>query len=79
MDKAEFVQKCGELLHISKPHMVRCDYFLGKDISPKSTDYFDNDEYVIVTCENGCRYILIVTGNSLSSIAAEIFSQMTYK
>jgi hypothetical protein len=85
ISKAEFVKKCGELLHIAKPHLLRCEYFLGKDIklteAEKSFGYVypDEDECVVVTCQNGYRYILLVTGNSLNSIAAEIFSTMAYK
>jgi len=85
MDRAEFVKKCGELLAIAKPHLVRCDYVLGKDLeltaAEKSLGYIypDDDELVIVTCANGYRYILFVTGNSLNAIAAEIFNAMAYK
>ena len=85
MDKSEFVKKCGELLAIAKPNLIRCDYALGRDIKLTATEkatgfiYHDDDECVIVTCANGYRYILFVTGNSLNAIAAEIFDRMTSK
>jgi len=85
VNKADFVTKCGELLAIAKPNLVRCDYRMGKDIDPTATDKFvsqnflDEDEYVIVTCENGYKYYLLVTGNSLNAIASTIFDSMASK
>lgn len=85
MGKAEFVEKCGEVLAIAKPNLVRCEYRMGKDIEPTATDKFvgqkflDKDEYVVVTCDNGYKYYLLVTANSLSAIAREIFNSMAHK
>ena len=85
MDRAEFVKKCGELLAIAKPHLVKCEYVLGKNFTPTAAEKFlghkypDEDELVVVTCANGYRYFLFVTGNSLNAIAAEIFNAMAYK
>ena len=85
MDKSEFVKKCGELLNIAKPNLASCEYRLGKDIELTETEKFighiciDADEYVIVSCQNGCWYILSITGNSLHAVAAEIFNSMANK
>lgn len=77
MDKKEFTKKCGELLRNAKPNLVKCEYRLGKDM-PKNRfeKYLDEDEYVLVTCENACTYSILITGNSLCATAAAIFSKM---
>jgi len=70
MDNAEFVKKCGELLRIAKPHLVSCEYRLGKDLRLSGADkfsghqYLAEDEYCVVTCENGYCYNILITGNS---------------
>ena len=84
MDKFEFVQKCGELLTIAKPHLKSCELKKGRDITVSDIKkqyerYIPDDDYVVVSCENGARYILPVEGNSLNAIAAEIFNSMTHK
>ena len=84
MEKAEFVQKCGELLAIAKPHLVSCGLKKGNDISASEAKkqyerYVPDDEYVVVSCENGARYVLPAEGNSLNAIAVEIFSSMAHK
>ena len=68
MDRAEFVAKCGELLAIAKPHLVKCEYF---------TRY--EEEFVQVTCENGHKYEINITANSLAAIAYQIFNEMRFK
>jgi len=84
MDRAEYVLKCGELLRIAKPHLVSCEYKKGRDIPVKENSklyeqYVPDDEYVVITCENGARYVRPIEGNSLISIAEEIFRSMTHK
>ena len=80
IDKKKFVKKCGEILRIAKPHLVGYDYKLGKDLpSGKFEQYLDDDEFVVVKCENGYSYKLDVTSNSMISIAAEIFNRMVHK
>jgi len=85
MDKSEFVKKCGEVLNLAKPHLISCEYCLGKDIELTEVErlsgyrYTDEDEYVFIMCENGYHYNLLVTGNSLIAIAAEIFNSMVNK
>lgn len=80
MNRREFVRKCGELLKDAKPHLVSCEYKLGSEMPPKLHErYYDNDEYVLVTCENGYTYSIMITANSLCSIAEAIFSKMAYK
>ncbi len=80
MDRAEFVTKCGELLAIAKQHLIKCEYKLGKELPESKIErYIPNDEYVLITCENGATYVRPIEGNSLIGIANEIFSSMTYK
>ena len=75
-----FVVKCGELLREAKPHLIRCELVWGKDIPPNPLQYYvPNEEYVLVTCENGYTYKLPIEGNSLCAIAAEVFVKMQYK
>lgn len=80
MDKKAFTEKCGELLREAKPHLLKCEYKLGKEMPPSQFEkYLDEDEYVLVTCENGHNYGLLVSGNSLCAIAETIFSAMGHK
>ena len=79
--RIDFVQKCGELLHIAKPNLISCELKLGRDIPVKSfeTGYAPDEEYVVVTCENGYTYKICVEANSLAAIAAVIFANMSHK
>lgn len=80
MTRAEFVQKCGELLNVAKPHLVSCELRLGKDLPEDPFEWYaPNSEYVLVTCENDYHYVLPVGGNSLAAIAEEIFRKMVCK
>ena len=85
MTKQEFVYKLSELLTIAKPNLIKCEYVLGKDIVRDESDiafdkhYIGNDEYIIVTCENGYSYKINVSCNSLAAIAEAVFSSMVYK
>jgi hypothetical protein len=83
-DRKHFVERCGELLRIAKPHLISCELVYGKDIfvneiKKQYERYVPNDEYVVVTCENGYSYKLPVEGNSLIAIANEIFGSMAHK
>jgi len=79
--RTDFVQKCGELLNIAKPHLLKCEFVLGKHIARKNhhTGFAPDDEYVVVTCENASTYEINITGNSLGAIAEAIFTKMVYK
>ena len=88
MEKKEFVSKLSELLRMAKPHLVKCEYFLGKDVPPTPSELkypefnakrHPEDEYVVVTCENGYRYEVNVSCNSLVAIAEAVFKQMACK
>ena len=84
MDNAEFVIMCGELLKAAKPHLVSCELKKGKDIFVKDAwrdyeRYVPDDDYVVIICENGARYVRPIEGNSKIGIANEIFGSMTYK
>jgi len=79
--KIEFVRKCGEVLRIAKPHLTSCELKLGKDIrlGVGQPPVHPEDEYVVVTCDNGYSYNILVEANSLGAIASAIFSQMSHK
>ena len=82
--RIEFVKKCGELLNIAKPNLVSCELKLGKDIIDIPAKFghptiAPDEEYVVVTCENGYTYNLCVEMNSLCAIASEVFSKMLHK
>lgn len=80
MNTKEFVQKCGELLVIAKPHLVKAEYKLGSEIPSSSFKRIIPDaEYAVVTCENGHTYEIDITANSLNSIAEAIFHATAYK
>jgi hypothetical protein len=79
--KKEFVEKLGEVLRLAKPNLVKCEYSLGKDIEPRSeyNQFIDDDEFVLVYCDNGYRYTVNITGNSHSAIAYAVFDKMMSK
>lgn len=80
MDKKDFIKKCGELLSEAKPHLIKCEYKLGKEMPLNQFEkYLDEDEYVLITCENGHTYSLLISGNSLCATATTIFSEMSHK
>ena len=70
MEKAEFVLKCGELLKITKPHLVSCELKKGEEIpinkSKKNYEHYvvPDDDYVVITCQNRARYVLPIQGNT---------------
>ena len=81
MEIKEFVHKCGEILSAAKPHLKSCEYKNGAEITDATE--FDrivkDDDYVVVTCENGYKYYVDVSGSSLCAIAEAIFSKMAHK
>ena len=79
--KKEFVEKLGEVLRLAKPNLVKCEYSLGKDIEPRGeyNQFIDNDEFVLVYCDNGYRYTVNITANSLASIGYVVFDKMCSK
>lgn len=84
MDKREFVEKCGELLNIAKPYLVSCKLVKGSEIKVSELmkqyeRYMPDDDYVLVSCENGHTYKICVEANSLAAIAEEIFRSMAHK
>ena len=84
-ERVNFVKKCGELLRAAKPHLLCCKLMPGKDIENSCSytglqkTFVPGDEYVVVTCANGCRYSICTEGNSLCAIAIDIFSRMAHK
>ena len=84
VSKAEFVNKCNEVLKLSKPHLS-VQYMYGKDIELTNAEelhykqqtghspYYDKEEFLLINCENGYHYVRNVTGNSLGAIAEELF------
>jgi len=80
MDKYEFVNKCGGLLTIAKPNLIHCEYKRGKDIPPtRFGQILDDGEYVVVTAENGHRYCVDITSDSLAGIVLDVFTAMSGK
>ena len=92
--KKEFVAKLSEVLNLAKPHLT-CEYKLGEElpttkrwmnvknedgsISYQEVDYQPHGEFVIVNCENGYKYEINVSGNSLAAIGEEVFTKMVCK
>ena len=84
VDTEKFVAKCGELLNIAKPELIKAEFKLGKEIevndSNKQREYYmPEDKYVVITCKSGYTYKLPVSGTSLCGIAETIFSKMLHK
>lgn len=77
-NKIEFVDELEKLLRMAKPNLIKCEYLLGQQI-PENIGQYSEDEYVVITCENGCKYYVNVTCNSLIAIANEVFAKMTHK
>ena len=80
MDKKEFVEKCGELLSVAKPHLIKTELKLGKEIEANQYEkYLPEEEYAVITCQNGYTYKLPIAATSLCGIAATIFGKMAHK
>lgn len=85
MTRKEFVFKVGELLHAAKPNLMYCRLATGSDIVRENTDELswsqrypqivasEYDEWVVVMCENGYKYYVPVSANSLAAIAEAVF------
>jgi hypothetical protein len=73
IQKKNFVEKLSELLKIAKPHLA-CVYKLGEEIGKDH-----GCEYVVVTASNGYPYVVNVSCDSLTAIAAEVFQAMIGK
>lgn len=93
-NKREFVFKLAVVLTAAKPHLSCCFDVYHKDNStfgekarkyPEiTTDVNGNrlreeDEYIIVFCQNGHRYFINVTGDSLMSMGEQLFKHMMGK
>ena len=92
--KKNFVAELGKVLKMAKPHLMSCEYKLGEELPPEKRweEFIENGqvvskqiteqptgEYVIVTCENGYKYKINVTANSLAAIGEEVFTKMVCK
>jgi hypothetical protein len=71
--KQEFVKKLSEVLNFAKPHLS-CEFKLGEEINK-----MPSTEYVVVTAENGYKYYINVSCNSLALIGEEVFKTMCGK
>lgn len=90
VSKVEFVNKCNEVLKLAKPHLS-VQYVHGKDIELTNAEeryylqqygrspYLDNEEYLLITCENEYHYVRNITANSLAAIAEELFKFVVCK
>lgn len=90
VSKVEFVNKCNEVLKLAKPHLS-VQYVHGKDIELTNAEeiyyqqqngrspYYDNEEYLLITCENEYHYVRNITANSLAAIAEELFKFVVCK
>lgn len=90
VSKIEFVNKCNEVLKLAKPHLS-VQYVYGKDIELTNAEeiyyqqqngrspYYDNEEYLLITCENEYHYVRNITANSLAAIAEELFKFVVCK
>lgn len=68
MNKKEFVNEFGKLLNIAKSNLVSCELIEDKI-----------GEIVIVTCGNGHKYRVNVTGNGLAAIMCDVLKAVAYK
>lgn len=90
MNKAEFVNKCNEVLQAAKPHLS-VKYVHGEEIELTNAEekwhqeqygrspYYAKGEYLLITCANGYHYVVNVSGNSLAAIAEALFDFVVCK
>lgn len=88
--KITFVNQLDEVLKLAKPHLS-VHYALGQDIILKTAEemfykqtkgyspYHENEEYLVIECDNGHQYVRNITANSLAAIAEELFKFVVYK
>lgn len=89
MNKAEFVLEFGKVLAMAKPNLVSCEYVRGKELfeNYQETTFYkvahdvilDDDEYVVVTCENGYQYFVNVHADSLGAIILDVIKKVIDK
>lgn len=91
--KREFAFKLAAVLTTAKPHLSCCyDVFTrGNRIFEKAEKYPDivtdvrggrlmeGDEYIVVFCQNGHKYFINVSGDSLMSMGEQLFKHMIGK
>lgn len=73
IQKQEFCKRLSEALNFAKPHLI-CEFKLGEEINKET-----GCEYVVVTAENGYKYYINVSCNSLALIGEEVFKAMCGK
>ena len=94
LKKKNFVAELGKVLNIAKPHLVSCEFKLGEELpirqvwAEKETadgtvytvvDHQPEGEFVVVTCDNGYKYEIDVSADSLAAIGEEVFRKMVCK
>lgn len=73
LEKKNFVAKLNTAFNFAKPHLT-CEYFVGEEIDKEV-----GGEYVVVTANNGYKYYVDVTCDSLAAIGEEVFRAMIAK
>lgn len=70
---------------------AKCEYIIMNDdylsqlafpqlaCDSRGHNLFKGDEYMIITCSNGCKYYVNVTADSVLTACAEVFNFIQYK
>lgn len=93
LEKKQFVAELSKVLNIAKPHLT-CEFKLGEELPVRKiwtteetaegtiyteVDYQPQGEFVIVTCDNGYKYEIDVSADSLAAIGIDVFQAMICK
>lgn len=92
--KRDFTFKLAVVLTAAKPHLTCCydvytkgNLIFGEKplkypelaIDTRGGRLIEGEEYIIVGCQNGHRYYINVTGDSLMSMGEQLFKHMMGK
>ena len=93
MDFSPYVNACNHIAYIlgyDTPEGKSCDFYVMDktyydSLNPelvrdnRGNALVIGDWYVIVTCANGYKYFINVTGDSVMTMCAEVFNFIQYK
>lgn len=67
----------SDMLKAAKPNLIKAELVRGLDIKPSPYEFIiPEDDYVVITCENGHQYKVNVTADSKAAIVYDVMGEM---